>query len=56
MKDWQAAGLVAPSLIRARLSTLHKDVIIRRLGRMADNDMVRVNHSLSTALNLGPGA
>lgn len=53
LKDWRAAGLVGPSLVRTRLSTLHRSVVLRRLGRMPDDDMLAVGSSLMTALDLG---
>ncbi len=55
LKDWRGAGLVAPSLVRARLTTLHSSVVLRRLGRMPNGDMIGVNRSLMTALDLAAG-
>ena len=55
LKDWRSAGLVGPSLLRTRLATLHRSVVIRRLGRMPNDDMFGVNDSLITALDLAAG-
>ena len=55
VRDWKGAGLLSPSLVRARLTTLHRSVVLRRLGRMSSDDMFAVNRSLMTALDLGAG-
>lgn len=55
VRDWRDAGLVGPSMVRARLTTLHRSVVLRRLGCMTDHDMLVVNRSLVTALDLGGG-
>lgn len=55
LKDWRSAGLVGPSLLRTRLTTLHRSVVIRRLGRMSNDDMLSANRSLTTALGLAAG-
>ncbi len=55
VKDWRGAGLTGPSLLRARLTTLHAGVVLRRLGRMSGEDMRAINRSLITALDLGVG-
>ena len=38
-RGWQDAGLVTPSLARAKLATLHSALILRRLGTMPRPDM-----------------
>ncbi len=55
VRDWRGAGLISASLVRARLTTLHRSVVVRRLGRLSGDDMLEVNHSLMTALHLGDG-
>lgn len=52
VKEWQEAGLLGPSLVRARLATLQKGIVIRRLGHMSREDMANVDRSLMTALAL----
>ncbi len=37
--DWQEAGLLGPSTIRARLVTLRTSHVLRRLGAMSRRDM-----------------
>jgi mRNA interferase MazF len=52
VRDWRAAGLVSPSLVRARLVTLQGSIVIRRLGAMPDRDMAAVDRGLAGALAL----
>ena len=41
--DWQRAGLLLPSVVRlAKVATLEKRLVERRLGRLATDDWVRV--------------
>jgi len=53
VQSWQSAGLVKPSLVRARLSTLHTSIVIRQLGKMSAADMTGVGEGLRFALQLG---
>jgi mRNA interferase MazF len=53
IEGWQQAGLLAPSLARARLATLHNSLILRRLGTMPDTDMRAFGQALALALGLG---
>jgi len=49
---WQDAGLVTPSLARAKLATLHSALILRRLGTMPRPDMRAIDRRLAAALSL----
>ena len=37
--DWQDAGLLGPSTVRARLATLRSSHLLRRLGGLSRRDM-----------------
>ncbi len=50
--SWEQAGLLAPSLARARLATLHSSLILRRLGTMPEEDMRAFERALVFALAL----
>ncbi len=50
---WERAGLVTPSLARAKLATLDGGLILRRLGTMPESDMRAIDRGLSVALSLG---
>ena len=52
VQDGRETGLLRPSLVRARLTTLNRGVILRRLGRMPGGDMVSVDRALRSALHL----
>lgn len=49
---WKEAGLIAPSLVRARVTTLQNTLPARTLGRMPDDEMSAVSRSLAGALGL----
>jgi mRNA interferase MazF len=38
VRDWQAAGLLKPSAIKPVLTTVERGLVIRRLGRLKDQD------------------
>ncbi|MCI0333911.1 MAG: type II toxin-antitoxin system PemK/MazF family toxin [Planctomycetes bacterium] len=46
--DWQAAGLLAPSLARLhKLATIDKSLVQRRLGKLTANDRSQVGAALT---------
>jgi len=49
---WQQAGLVAPSIVRAKLATIETTQINRTIGRLLPADMTQVNAKLRTMLAL----
>jgi mRNA interferase MazF len=49
---WREAGLLAPSLVRAKLMTLHRDLIDRKFGEMSAVDLVAVRSALAPVLGL----
>ncbi|WP_353216545.1 type II toxin-antitoxin system PemK/MazF family toxin [Sandarakinorhabdus sp.] len=50
--QWQAAGLLKPSAIKAVIATLERSLIIRKLGSLQPDDRV----ALSAAIGLILGA
>ncbi len=53
VKDWKAAGLLMPSVVRTgKLVTLHADLIRRSLGSLSAADLDVVNGLLRQALAL----
>ena len=52
---WRKAGLLAPSLVRARLATLRQDLVVRKLGALDDDDVGAFDKALSSALGLTRG-
>lgn len=49
---WQTAGLPLPSIVRARMTTLHNSLLIKTLGKMEDEEMRSIDKRLAYALGL----
>ena len=47
---WAKAGLLAPSILRAKLATIEVRLIRRRLGTMPDDDLGHIEASLRAML------
>jgi mRNA interferase MazF len=52
LRQWQAAGLPLPSLARARVTTIHRSRVRKRLGRLLDDDLRAVDRGLRAAMQL----
>ncbi|MEX0801616.1 MAG: type II toxin-antitoxin system PemK/MazF family toxin [Dehalococcoidia bacterium] len=52
LEDWRGAGLPLPSLVRARMTTLHGSLLIRSLGTMPDGEMRAIDERLAETLGL----
>ena len=50
--DWQRAGLLLPSLLRARVTTLEALHVLRVMGTLGPDDIVSVDRGLRDALGL----
>jgi len=50
--DWQACGLVKPSVVTCILWTVKASMIRRRLGTMPEKDLLDFQRALSQALGL----
>ena len=44
--DWQAAGLIKPSVVKPMIATVEQPLVIKRLGRLAERD----RHALAGGL------
>lgn len=42
IEDYHHANLTSPSLIRCKLFTLDHDMIIRKLGRLSNHDIINI--------------
>jgi mRNA interferase MazF len=49
---WQAAGLLRPSLVQVKIATVETSVVERRLGRLANEDLIAFDRGLREALGL----
>ena len=53
LADWQAAGLLAPSVVRLhKLATLHRSLTGRALGRVSADDRRRIAAVLQATFGL----
>lgn len=50
--DWQAAGLLKPSLLKPLLFTLEQSGIVRRLGALTEDDRHRLDFTLKQIIQL----
>ena len=52
IRDWQAAGLLRPSLVQTKIATVEATIIDRRLGRLSGDDLTVLDRGLREALGL----
>jgi mRNA interferase MazF len=50
--DWQAAGLLKPSVVRPLLSSFDARLVRRKLGALSDSDRTRVRALFARILDL----
>ena len=50
LTDWQEAGLLKPSIIKPVITTLEKDLVIKKLGHLSDNDKQSLREILLTII------
>ena len=56
LADWQAAGLVKPSLAQTKIATIEASLIGRKLGTLSSADMNVLEQGLREALGLTPAS
>lgn len=54
LNDWQSAGLLKPSLVKASLATLEPSMVKHKLGKLSSTDLAALDHNLIVALDLKP--
>lgn len=47
VKDWQAAGLLKPSAIKPVIATVEHSLIIKRLGRLKEDDQQELRAAIT---------
>jgi mRNA interferase MazF len=52
IRDWQAAGLLKPSAVKAAIAMVEAKLVRRRLGRISDYDLEQLKGSLRELLGL----
>ena len=50
VREWQAAGLLKPSAIKPVVTTVERALVIRRLGRLTDQDREALKRALQAIL------
>ena len=51
-RDWQAAGLIKPSAVKAAITTVETKLVRRRLGHLSDYDLEQLKRTLQVLLGL----
>ncbi|MEK7813748.1 MAG: type II toxin-antitoxin system PemK/MazF family toxin [Candidatus Desantisbacteria bacterium] len=52
LRDWEKAGLVKPSVVKAALATVHKNMVKRKMGVLTQTDLNGLNQNLIKILGL----
>jgi len=50
VEGWKDAGLLKPSIVKPVLATIDRDLIVRKLGALRDDDCSAVQRTLSAIL------
>ena len=50
ISDWQEAGLLKPSTIKPVITTIEKDLVLKKLGYLSDNDRQSLHEILLTII------
>jgi mRNA-degrading endonuclease toxin of MazEF toxin-antitoxin module len=50
IKDWRAAGLIKPSVLKPVVFTAEKRIVLKKLGRLNGNDQGAVRKAIETIL------
>jgi mRNA-degrading endonuclease toxin of MazEF toxin-antitoxin module len=52
LADWQAAGLLRPTVMKPRLATIQETLVRHHIGRLSPRDMMEVNKRLRRTMSL----
>jgi mRNA interferase MazF len=52
IQDWQGAGLLKPSAVKAAITTVEARLVRRRLGHLSDYDLEQLKKMLQGLLGL----
>jgi mRNA interferase MazF len=50
IRDWQAAGLLKPSVVKPVFATLEQRLVLRRLGALDDDDQAALRKAISEVI------
>ena len=49
--DWKQANLPGPAMVRSRLATLTTSLVLRRLGKLSQNDFERAQAAIALVVS-----
>ena len=52
LAEWETANLPKPSMIRMKLMTLDKDLILKKLGEIQEGDILKIKEELKEFFGL----
>lgn len=50
LQRWQSAGLLKPSVIKPVVTTVHKGLVLKKLGRLTQDDVKRLEDALKAII------
>ena len=50
VSHWEEAGLIKPSVIKPVFTTVEKALVIQKMGRLHNDDLLSLNKALQTIL------
>lgn len=50
VQDWKGAGLLKPSVLKPVITTIEQRLIIKKLGRLKEDDRIALKHAISTVI------
>ena len=50
IQDWKAAGLLKPSAVKPVITTIEKNLVLKPMGKLNDNDRIALRESLKVIL------
>lgn len=56
IQDWKTAGLLKPSTIEPVIATIEKNLVIKPMGKLNDNNLGALRESLNEILGQSFGA
>jgi mRNA interferase MazF len=52
IEEWKKAGLLKPSSIKPAISTIEKQLVLKKLGNISSNDFVLMENALKELLDI----
>jgi len=52
IENWQGAGLLKPSVLKPAISTIEQTLVLKKLGRLSQKDLILMENTLVEFLDL----